>query len=295
MANYSISDLAELTGIKAHTLRMWEKRYGLLSPQRSNSNIRYYEDDDLKMLKLIQRLTAHGIRISRIAEMSPEEMEAECTQIIPCHDGDHERLHAALLDMDVTRMDEVLDASILTHGFENTLLKLINPFLAKMELMWLRGKIEEANEACFRELIRRKTIREIDLMPHNEGGTRVLMFLPRGNQQEISHLFLHYFLRRHGLSVTDMGCDINTDCAGSAVKKCAFDCIIVVNADPVHFQFGSFIRDLASKTSLPIIIAGRASGEDAYHGNEQVVVLDTPEEIIGFANKLPKNFQIFKS
>ena len=77
MGIYSISDLAELTGVKTHTLRVWEKRYGLLTPQRTDTNIRYYLDSDLKVLMLVLNLYNHGVRISRIAEMTTEEMEAE--------------------------------------------------------------------------------------------------------------------------------------------------------------------------------------------------------------------------
>ena len=76
MGIYSISDLAELSGVKTHTLRVWEKRYALLKPQRTETNIRYYLDSDLKMLLLVLHLNNNGLRISRIAELSLEEMEA---------------------------------------------------------------------------------------------------------------------------------------------------------------------------------------------------------------------------
>ena len=290
MGTYSISDLSELTGLKTHTLRMWEKRYGFLRPQRTDTNIRYYVDSDLAMLRLVQRLNNHGVRISRIAEMSLEELEKECKRISLQQDDYEGKLIQGLTEMDVTLIDSVLDSSIRQHGFEATLMNLILPFLEKMEVMWLSGTIEEANEACFGEMIKRKTIREIDMMPHNCSGPRVIMFLPRGNQQELSHLFMHYFLRKQGLCVTDMGSDINLDCASSALSKNAYECVLIVNADPVHWQFGSFVEELSKRTSLPIIVSGKASGEQL-HDHPHVIVLDNIEATIRFVNRLQENLQ----
>lgn len=291
MGVYSISDLSELTGVKTHTLRVWEKRYGLLRPQRTDTNIRFYEDKDLKMLKLVQKLNNNGVRISRIAEMSLEEMENECRQISLRREDFEGKLEQGMHDMDVTVTDSVLDSSIRQHGFEATVKTLILPFLEKMEVMWLSGNIDEAHETCFREMVKRKTIREIDLLPHNCLGPRVLMFLPKGNQQEINHLFMHYFLRREGLCVTDMGCDINIDCATLALKNSSSECILIVNSDPVHWQFGNFIKELAKKTNIPIVISGKAALEDWQNENENVIVLNGLEETISYAKRLQENLR----
>ena len=291
MGIYSISDLAELTGVKTHTLRVWEKRYGLLQPQRTDTNIRYYEDKDLQMLRLVQKLNANGVRISRIAGMSAAEMEAECRRISRRNDVNEEKLHEALQKLDVTTMDAVLDESIHDHGFESTLVNLILPFISKMEVLWLSGNIEEAHEATFYELVKRKTIREIDMMPHNCSGPKVIMFLPEGNQQELSHLFLHYFLRQQGLCITDIGCSKNLDCVCSALKQREFECVIVGNADPVHWQFGAFIQTLSERTDVPIIVSGRASNENWHKENPRIIVIDSIEDTIRFVSSLKENLE----
>ena len=105
MGIYSISDLAELTGIKTHTLRVWEKRYGLLRPQRTGTNIRFYEESDLEMLRWVQKLNNHGFRISRIAEMTMEEIESEYIRISKLHQDYEENLHKGLINLDVNLMD----------------------------------------------------------------------------------------------------------------------------------------------------------------------------------------------
>jgi len=288
---YSISDLAELTGVKTHTLRVWEKRYGLLTPQRTDTNIRYYLDSDLKVLMLVLKLYNNGVRISRIAEMSIEEMEAECKLISKGDQDDETRLLRCIADLDVTGMGNVLDLHIQIHGFESTLINLILPVLDKMELLWLSGNIEEAHEACFRELIKRKTIREIDSVAHNCKGPKVIMLLPQGNQQELSHLFMHYFLRKQGLCITDMGCNISGECADYALRKCNVECVLIVNADPVHWQFGPFIKDLVGRTSLPIVVSGRASDDDWSQYGGQVIIIDSIEETMRFVSRLQENLQ----
>jgi DNA-binding transcriptional MerR regulator len=286
---YSISDLAELTGVKTHTLRVWEKRYALLKPQRTETNIRYYLDSDLKMLMLVLNLYNHGLKISRIAEMSLEEMEEESHRISSTQEDQEARLLQHLVDLNVTGIDSVLNEYIEHKGFEATLMDLILPVLEKMELMWISGSIEEAHEACFKELIKRKTIREIDALKHNCSGPKVIMLLPKGNQQELSHLFMHYFVRKQGLCITDMGCNISCDCANAALKKCDVECVLIVNADPVHWQFGPFIKELVEKTNLPIVVSGRASDDDFGQYGGQVIVIDSIEETIRFVSHLQHN------
>jgi DNA-binding transcriptional MerR regulator len=270
---------------------VWEKRYGLLKPKRTDANIRYYHDEDLRVLQQIVNLYKHGVKISRIAEMNLQDMEDESQKI--AREGEHHegKLYQAIVDMNVPLMDSILDDSIRHLGFEATLLQLILPMLEKMEVMWLSGIIDEAHEACFRQLIKRKTIREIDQLPHNERGPRVIMFLPQGNQEELRHLFMHYYLRKQGLCVTDMGCEINLDCACSALRKCDAECVLIVNADPVHWQFAPFIRDLVQRTSMPVIVSGRASDDHWSQYDGQVIILDGLEDTISFVSRLKENLQ----
>jgi MerR family transcriptional regulator, light-induced transcriptional regulator len=291
VGTYSISDLSELTGVKTHTLRIWEKRYGLLQPQRTDTNIRYYADSDLKTLRMVQRLTNQGVRISKIAGMTVEEMEEECKRITLRHEDYEEKLEGSVIEMDATQMETILDESIRQHGFDTTLSNLILPFLEKMEVMWLTGNIGEPHEACLRELVKRKTLREIDTIPQNCSGPRVITFLPKGNKQELNHLFMHYFLRRQGLCVTDIGSDISLDCATSALNNGNAECVLIVNADPLHWQFSSFIRDLDKRTSLPIIISGRASDDQLHFENKHVIVLEGMEETLQFVNRLQENLR----
>lgn len=284
MGVYSISDLARLTGISSHTLRVWEKRYALLQPQRTESNTRYYLAGDLRRLVMIAALHRKGMRISRIAELAPEELEQEYRIIGEAESASIHRLKQALIDMDVLTVEEILDDAIRLEGFESALTGTILPLLGQMEIMWLAGTIEEAHEAFFREQIRRKTIRAIDALPRPAGGRRYILLLPKGNQQELNHLFMHYFLRRGGIEVTDLGCEIQVECALSAARRCQAEGILVVNEDPVHWKFGQFIASLAERTELPIIISGTASQDDWSRFGGRVIVLEDVEETIRYVS-----------
>ena len=243
------------------------------------------------MLRLVQKLNAHGIRISRISEMTMDEMDDECKRITLRQEDYDEKLSESLAAMDVTAMDAVIESSIRQHGFESTLLQLILPFMGRMEKMWLSGRIEEGHEACFRELIKRKTLREIETIPQNCSGPKVIMFLPKGNHESLNHHFMHYFLRKQGLCVTDVGCDINLECATSALKNSNAECVLIVNTDHAHWQFGSFVRELTRQTSLPIVISGRAAEEHLQDIDDQIIILDGMEETLRFMSRLKENLQ----
>lgn len=288
---YSISDLAELTGIKTHTLRVWEKRYGLLSPQRTEANIRFFEEADLQNLKSIISLYNNGVKISHIAEMTAEQRETEAIRTESCVEQQNAKLRSALMEMNATAIENILDTSIQKRGFESTLIRSIVPMLDELELMWLNQSIDEAHETCFKELVKRKTLREIDQLHHNCGGPRILMFLPKGNHQALRHLFMHYFLRKQGLCVTDMGCEINLDCACSALNKCEAECVLIVNEDPGHWQFGAFVKNLLSRISIPVIISGKAAEENWSQYGSQVIPIDSFEDTLHFVAQLKENLQ----
>jgi DNA-binding transcriptional MerR regulator len=286
---YSISDLADLTGIKPHTLRVWEKRYGLALSRRTEGNIRYYLEEDLRRLRMVAALYRKGLRISRIAEMAPDELESEFRRIASPGEEIAARLRNALVDLDARSVDELLDEAIEAEGFDQVLFRIVLPLLEDMEAMWIAGTIDEAHEAFFREQIRRKAIREIEALPRPADGHRVIMLLPRGNQQTLSHLFMHFFLRKQGIAVTDLGADIPLECALSAVRRCDAEAILLVNADPVHWQFGHFIDQLVAHTELPVVVSGRATEADWSKYEGRVIPLEGIEDTIRFVRDLRAN------
>lgn len=212
MAIYSIGDLERLSGIKAHTIRMWEQRYGLLKPKRTNTKIRYYEDEDLHHLLHVALLNKRGFRISQIAKLSEEELSTEVERISQIKLGLDTQLN--LLTLAFVEMDEYKFNTVFNHyatkiGLEETLLEVIYPFLEKLSLMWLTGAVKPVQENFFTQLVRNKLIAEIEntKLPSHAQAPKCLLFLPKGEQQELSMLLVQLLMRRRGLLPINIGED----------------------------------------------------------------------------------------
>jgi DNA-binding transcriptional MerR regulator len=210
MANYSIKDLERLSGIKAHTIRIWEKRYGLLNPERTDTNIRHYSDADLKRILNVSILNRHGIKISHIASMNEKEM-AEKIVIISSDTSDYESLIESLVismvDLNQDKLEKLLSRSILQLGFEDAILKIVFPFLEKIGILWQTGAINPAQEHFITHLIRQKIIVGIDsVIPANHPSPKhFLLYLPEGELHELGLLFNSYLIQKRGHKVTYFG------------------------------------------------------------------------------------------
>ena len=216
MAIYSINDLEKLSGIKAHTLRVWEQRYGIIAPQRTPTNIRYYTDTDLKKLLTISFLNRHGFRISKIAEMAELEMLEHSERLAhqdPENETQIETLTMAMVEMDEVKFEQIVGNGIRARGFEHSMMSFILPFLERINLLWMTGAIKPAQEQFITMLIRQKIIAAIDAIPaqHRPASQRCVIFLPTGERQELSLLFLHYVLRSGGLQPINIGLNANPD------------------------------------------------------------------------------------
>lgn len=211
---YSIKDLEKLSGIKAHTLRVWEQRYGIIEPKRTNTNIRYYLDEDLKFVLNIALLNKNGIKISKIAQMSRSEIAEKVAAISEINFEYGTQLDAltiSMIEMDEYKFDRIVSANIQQLGFERTMLEVIYPFLDKLSVLWLTGSINPVQENFMSYLIRQKIVVAIDQEPlvNSREARRFLIYLPEGEKQELSMLFMHYLLKSRGNHVAYVGQDIN--------------------------------------------------------------------------------------
>lgn len=214
MAVYSIKDLEKLSGIKAHTLRVWEQRYEIIEPKRTNTNIRYYLDEDLKFVLNIALLNKNGIKISKIAQMSRSEIAEKVAAISEINFEYGTQLDAltiSMIEMDEYKFDRIVSANIQQLGFERTMLEVIYPFLDKLSVLWLTGSINPVQENFMSYLIRQKIVVAIDQEPlvNSHNARRFLIYLPEGEKQELSMLFMHYLLKSRGNHVAYVGQDIN--------------------------------------------------------------------------------------
>ena len=217
MQTYSIRDLEQLSGIKAHTLRIWEQRYSVLSPERSATNIRYYNGEDLKRVLNISLLNSKGYRISTIAKMDSGEIATLIKNITDDNsnlEAQQHELIRAMVELDEQLFDKVISSQNLVHGFKATMINLVYPFLKKIGVMWLTGSITPCQEHFVSNLIRQKLIVAIDgqVVKLNDSSKKVVVFAPEGDYHELGLLFTHYLLKLSNHLVIYLGA--NTPIAG---------------------------------------------------------------------------------
>lgn len=211
MSTYSIKDLENLSGIKAHTLRIWEQRYGILQPERTDTNIRTYTDRELKLVLNIALLQEKGrFKISEIAKMTEEELAKHILNLSEGHFDFPEQVQAltlAMLDLDENRFQLLTQNIVKAYGFENYMIHIVYPFMHRLGTLWLSGSVGPAQEHFISHLIRQKLIaftdqQSVRLKPNHK---KFLLYLPEGELHEIGLLFANYILRARGQSVVYLG------------------------------------------------------------------------------------------
>lgn len=207
---YFIKDVENITGIKAFTLRIWEQRYGILIPKRTDTNIRYYDEDDLKYMMNIAILNNNGYKISRIAEMSRDEVRRKTLEVgenSGKYDNQIQSLSNAMLSFDEKEFNKILSINILKLGMEETMEQIIFPFLGHVGMLWLSGSIHIAHEHFITNLIRQRLYVSIDQVniPVAAGAKKFLLFVPDGEMHDLSLLFASYILRVKGQQVIYLG------------------------------------------------------------------------------------------
>lgn len=235
MIRYTINDLEKLSGIKAHTIRMWEKRYNIVSPKRTETNIRYYHDCDLKKLLNISTLNKHGFKISSIARMNEKEINEKIIDISGTrsdHDTLINTLVVVMIEMNEESFEQILNNAILKLGFEQCVTHVLYPFLEKVGVLWLTGTINPAQEHFITNLIRQKMIIAIDgqsKMVSPDAKTFVL-FLPEDELHELGLLFYNFILRKNGYRVIYLGQSVPFD-----------DIVEIVNIRDTDYLFTYFV------------------------------------------------------
>ncbi len=210
MVAYSIKDLENLSGVKAHTLRIWEKRYGIINPNRTETNIRFYEDTELKKILNITLLNRKGIKISRIAEMTSEQIYqkvGELTEVGSVFEEQVDTLMMSMFELDETKFNLILDHQISSKGFEESMNDIVYPLLDKLSMMWIAGSVKAIHEKFVSNIIRRKIIVEIDRLNKGEldQNLKCVVYLPENESHELSLLFLHFILVKNKAKVINLG------------------------------------------------------------------------------------------
>lgn len=291
MSHYSIKEIEQLSGIKAHTLRIWEQRYNFIKPKRTDTNIRYYDDNDLRFVLNVSLLKDHGHKISHICSMPEQDIQLEVSRLLDKKMGFSEQIQAltlSMLELDEERFEKTLNTNILQIGFERTMMNLIYPFFQRIGILWQTGAITPAQEHFISYLVRQKIIVAIDgqfVSPDNYHNT-YLLYLPENELHEMSLLFSSYLIKSRNNKVIYIGQNVPHIDLVNIYKDHNPDFLLtVMTTNPPTNEAQAYIYKLSEAfNNSKILISGyQVVGQDL-EIPENVVLLNKLQDLIDFCD-----------
>ena len=281
MIRYSIKDLERITGIKAHTIRIWEKRYGIVEPSRTVTNIRYYSDEDLRHLMNVAILNKYGYKISNIQGMSSDEISKSVIDLSQQDvDNEHlvDNLVMSMIEMDEKKFDKIISSSIIKHGLEYTFENILFRFLEKAGMLWQTGGVYPAQEHFISQLIRQKLILAIDSQNEQRPNNKTfLLFLPENEYHELGLLYLNFLIRKRGHTVVYLGQNVPL----VNLKN-------VLSGHKIDFLLTSIASNLPEETIVEIV-----QELSSLYGDKHVLI--GGHCFLGNEVSLPPSFTLFKN
>lgn len=279
---YSIRELENHSGIKAHTIRMWEKRYGILSPRRSDSNIRHYTEEDLKRLTAISILNRHGLKISRIAGLSDNELLREVLRFGSAEEKEDGSFRPGDLIMSALRFSEEefrekLYRFVKEKGMEESYVKIFHPLMQQAEALWLTDSITRPQAQFIRHIIRTLLIsEEMAVKIPLKGETAAITDLAGEDSDNDLH-FIQYLLRKRGIDTVYTEGTLTPDDIRAIHSVRPFT-ILVLNVpasepdDEVKKLSAGFAREMRLKK---VLVTGRYDSSQPWKNGKTEAVCST--------------------
>lgn len=261
---FSIKELEALSGIKAHTIRIWEQRYNLLNPKRTDTNIRLYDIEDLRLLLNIAFLYENGHKISRIAKMQDGEIYEkviETAETDTSFTNQLRELKISMIEMDEAKFEKIIGRCSIQFGFSGTMENIIFPFLQIVGLDWMTNNIHPAQEHFISSLIRQKIIIAIDgqEMATSPNAQRFLLFLPEDETHELGLLYLNYLLRKHQKKTLYLGYSVPMGNLISVATQFEPDYLYTIITSPTVNDGGlkGYLDQLSSRfRDITVLVSG---------------------------------------
>lgn len=245
---YSIKDLEILSGVKAHTIRIWEKRYNLLSPERTDTNIRYYNDNDLRKIINVAFLVRHQYKISKISTWDASRIQTEVLNISN-NSGEKdeltEQLISCLISFENHKFLQLVNDIIHDLGMEEAYTKVFFGFLEKVGLYWQAGVLYPAQEHFVSNVLRQKLLAEIEFAEaESKYQPNMLFFLHENEMHELGLLFYSWIARKSGYNVIYLGAQVPFEDLQRVAAATRFDSVMTSFTNPME---EGFIQDYLQK------------------------------------------------
>ncbi len=285
MDKFSIQDVENLTGIKAHTLRVWERRYHFIKSKRKDSNHRYYDDIDLKQLLKITTLYKHGMKLSKINSLSEAEINAIAYKFgagSTTYDSFINPLIEATIDFDENRFDQILKNCIQSIGINNAVLKVAYPLMEKIGSLWLSQRIHSAQEHFCTVQVRNMLITAIEnIKIDHRTSNHFLLCTPKEEYHEIPLLFIHYHLKKSGNRVSYLGVNSTLENVSLTLSKVSASHVWIHMVTNLSLDYRlHLIKNLKTKYNAQIILSGPNAIKFNHEENEKLITLKSMDDIL---------------
>ena len=290
---FTIRDLENLSGIKSHTIRMWEKRYAVLKPMRTESNIRYYDSSNLQKLLNITLLHQHGYKISQISKMTEEKLALLLRQIISEKSAKHHAVNGfkmAMMNFDQMLFFQYYNALLAEKSFSAVFYEVFIPLMVEIGLLWQAGTITPAHEHFISYLIRQKiltSIEKIQAVGDKRTDKVFVLFLPQNEHHDIGLMYVHYEIILHGYKSVYLGESVPLDSLRdlkSVFENIVFVTYLTVEPQPdlVAAYVAQFSEEVMEASSEFWILGNRS----ALVQNQNNPPIKTFTSIAGLVNEL---------
>jgi MerR family transcriptional regulator, light-induced transcriptional regulator len=286
VAEFTIKHLEQFTGIKAHTIRTWEQRYDLFSPERQGNNIRIYTDQDLVKILNISLLYNAGLKISKIAALSEKQLQEKVKELVFAQpDGQTpgilEQLAIAMINLDEPEFERLVNSQTNKLGFEKMVTEILFPFLHKTGLMWQIGMISPTQEHFATNIIRQKLIVAVNQLASisNPEKKTFLFFLPENDLHELSLLFYNYVARSSGNRTYYFGQSLPLSGLQEIIVKIKPDYLVSVITQPLDIDLKEYLEKIYSFSPIPtLLISGYQPIQQKLSSSKRIIIFKSYTE-----------------
>ena len=261
---FTIKELETLSGIKSHTIRIWEQRYRFLKPERTATNIRTYSNEELKTLLTVALLNKYGYKISRIDAMAPEQRQQEVLHLPTGQAYDEALVNSligTMIDMDIRGFEALLNRQVAERGINDTITSIVFHFLQKIGILWQTGRINPAHEHLVSNIIRQKLVAAIEELPLATNEQPLfLLLLPEDEHHELGLLYVFYLLRSKGLPVLYLGASVPLKDAQYVIQlKAPAYIYLHLTTSPSKAALKKYLQGLCEAEHCTVLISGNVA------------------------------------
>jgi len=256
---FSISQLSQFSGIKQHTIRIWEQRYNALKPNRSDGNTRYYDGTQLRRLLNIVSLIDNGYKVSFLCAMPDDDLYLLVTNLSISEISESteyfvSQLIAAGITYDTSYFELIFSDCVLRFGIKDAYLKVIYPMMERIGLMWATDSLPTAHEHFITNMVRQKLLAVLDSLEAPDSSSESwLLFLPENEFHEIGLLYAQLLIRLTGNKVTYLGSNLPVESVISVIHQIKPDNLLMFL---VHYDLPEKIQKNLDKLN------------DSFYGNK---------------------------